>query len=126
MRVAGASLGFGAPVVGCAALGVDRSGRAVGGLTARLRGSGGEFEVDLAFEGVDFGNLDFDAIAKFDHTASAASDELGACLVELVEVVAETRERDEAAHAESGDIDEKAEVADIGNEGGIAIGRRGL
>ena len=50
----------------------------VSGDTTHLRcgGRSGEAEVDLFFEGVHFGDLDFDAVSQADDAAGAAAHEV--------------------------------------------------
>jgi hypothetical protein len=76
----------------------------------------GQAEIDLPFERVHFGHLHLDAVTQLEHTARASADELPAVGLELIEIVAQSRKWDEPAHAQSRDIDEKAEVAHIGYE----------
>ena len=52
-------------------------------------GLSGEAEIDLLFEGVHFGDLDFDAVAQADDAAGAAADEVVASGFEDEEVIDE-------------------------------------
>ena len=63
----------------------------VSGDTTHLRcgGPSGEEEVDLFFEGVHFGDLNFDAVAQADDAAGAAAHKVIARRFEDKEVVDE-------------------------------------
>jgi hypothetical protein len=88
---------------------------------ARLR----EAEVHLFLERIDLGDLDADLIAEPDDAAGAAADEVVAAGIKDEEVIGHRGERDEPAHGEPRHIDEKAEVAHVGDEGGIGLGLAG-
>lgn len=98
---------------------------AAGGGTGLGRGIGGA-EVDLTLSGIDTGDADIEAIAEADDAAGMAAGELAAGGVEDVEIVVERGEGDDAAHGEVGDIDEEAEVPDIGDECGVGLGLAGV
>src|SRR5258707_4544053 len=51
-------------------------------------GTVGELEIHLALESVHFCNLHFQFVAKLDHPAGAAANQLGAGGIELIKVVA--------------------------------------
>ena len=80
----------------------------------------------MLFEGVDFGDLDTDAIAETDHAPGTAADEMVARGLKDEEVIVNCGERDEAAHGKAGDIDEEAEIANVGDERRIHFGTAGL
>jgi hypothetical protein len=67
-----------------------------------------------------------DTVAEFEHTSRATTVELSAARIELIEIVAEAGERDEAIHTEGGDVDEEAEVANVGDQGWVGLGLVGL
>ena len=125
---AGGGLVFGdfAPWGAAAALGAVLAA-VVGAACAGFGGGGGfvavgEAEVDLLFGAVDTVDLDFDVISKADDASGLFAGEGGALGVEDEEVVGDGGEVDHAAHAEAGDVDEEAEVADFGDEGVVEFG----
>ena len=82
-----------------------RDGRRSG--FACCRGRGGEAEVDLFFESVHFGDLDFDTVAQPNDAASAAAHQVIARGFENKEIIDEGRQMDKAAHGEAGHIDKE-------------------
>jgi hypothetical protein len=85
-----------------------------------------EAEIDLFLGGIDFEDLDGDSIAEANDAPAPAADELVVMWFEHVEIIFDRREWDEAAHRETGNIDEEAEVAKIGNKGRVAFGLAGF
>src|SRR5690606_38669588 len=96
-------------------------------LVARAgRRFGGEAEVHLFFGGIDFGDLDGDIVAEADDAAAAAADQVIAVGLKDIEIVFNGGEWYEAAHDKAGDIDEEAEIADLGDECGVVFGLAGF
>src|SRR5436305_10774620 len=96
--------------------------RFVCGQWGAVRAGSGELEIDLFFEGVDFGNLDFDFVAEAKNAPGAAANEMVSRGIEDVKIVHQSGKRHEAGHAEARHIDEEAEVAHISDECRIAFG----
>ncbi len=86
------------------------------GFAGSFAAGGHEPEVHLLLEAIDLGDLDGDGVAEADDAAGATSDEVIAGGFEDVEVVLEARQRDEPGHGEIGNVDEEAEVADVGDQ----------
>jgi hypothetical protein len=80
-----------------------------------------ELKIDLLLECVHFSHLHFDVIAEAKDAAGAPAYEMISRRIEHVKIVLQTGERHEAAHAESRNVDEQTEVADFGDQCGIAL-----
>jgi hypothetical protein len=89
-------------------------------------GRPGQLEIHLPLEGVHLRYLHFNPIAQFEHASRASARKLAARGVELIEIVAQPRERHQPAHSQPRYINKEPKIPHIGDQRFISCRLRGL
>src|SRR5258706_14831167 len=73
-------------------------------------------EIDLLFEGINLGDLDFNPVTQTNDAPTATPDEMIARRIVEIEIVLQQRERDGPAHSKVRTVHEEAEISNISNQ----------